>query len=66
MKVTREFLPYLIGQAYVIGSLRYPTYDFWWPWVKNYDGEVCVGYSADLDFPRWIWVDQALKKSMGH
>lgn len=65
-QITRSLLPYLIGQAYAIGPIASSTYDFWWPWVKNYDGEVCVGYINVDAFPRWIWIDQALKKTMGH
>ena len=36
-------------------------YIIWQPWMKNYYGE----YSAKF-FLRWVWLDQALKKSMGH
>jgi peptide/nickel transport system substrate-binding protein len=66
MKATRELLPYVINQCWVLGPLRFPAYVFWWPWVKNYDGETCVGYVSNYNFPTWIWVDQNLKQSMGH
>jgi len=66
MRMTKELLPYVVKQCWVIGPLRYPSYVCWWPWVKNYSGEVSVGYVANYDFTRWIWVDQELKKSMGH
>ncbi len=66
MKMTRELLPYIIKQCWVLGPLRYPSYVCWWPWVKNYSSETCVGYAANYNFVRWIWVDQELKKSIGH
>ena len=65
IKMTRELLPYVIKQCWVIGPLRYPSYVVWWPWVKNYSGEVSVGYVSNNDFTRWIWLDQDLKESLG-
>gem|GEM_PF-6051536 len=38
---------------------------FWWPWVKNYSGELTVGY-FDATWPQWVWYDQTLKKSKGY
>ena len=41
------------------------SFTVWWPWVKNYYGEISV--SARRDAPVWAraWIDQDLKKSMG-
>lgn len=37
---------------------------FWWPWVKNYYGASAGGFQS---FPhQYLWIDQALKKSMGY
>lgn len=66
MKITRAILPYLIEQCYAIPSLRYPLYNFWWPWVKNYSGETIIGNCNDYYSPTYIWVDQALRKTMGY
>jgi hypothetical protein len=38
----------------------------WWPWLKAYSGELSVGYFSGDSWARYIWVDQALKKSAGH
>ena len=45
-----------IGHSYMVA--------YWWPWVKNYYGEVESGYFK----PPWalMWVDQDLKAEMGH
>ncbi|MBK8767993.1 MAG: ABC transporter substrate-binding protein, partial [Burkholderiaceae bacterium] len=38
----------------------------WWPWVKNYGGELRgAGERAAPIYAR-IWIDQALKKKMGY
>ncbi len=41
------------------------VYAAWWPWVKNYDGELNVGAARSGPIHARIWVDQALKKKMG-
>jgi peptide/nickel transport system substrate-binding protein len=45
-----------------------PTpYEFaaWWPWVKNYEGEVFAGgFNTSAIYSR-IWIDQDLKRKMG-
>jgi len=39
-------------------------FTFWWPWVKNYWGELGVSFvTAPLDM---IWIDQKMKKEMGY
>jgi peptide/nickel transport system substrate-binding protein len=39
---------------------------YWWPWIKNYEGEMSVGYlNGSLAF-KYAWVDQNLKKEMGY
>ena len=41
-------------------------YGAWWPWVKNYHGEIRVGaWRSGPIFAR-IWIDQELKKEMGY
>jgi len=65
MTETRELMKYLLEGAWVIPTPRYPTYTLWWPWLKNYSGEISMGWLA-FTWPRWVWVDQDLKKSMGY
>jgi peptide/nickel transport system substrate-binding protein len=38
----------------------------WWPWVKNYDGELRVGAVKPGAVYARIWIDQELKKRMGY
>jgi peptide/nickel transport system substrate-binding protein len=66
MKITREAVKLVMEKAYVIPSPRYPLYCLWWPWVKNYSGEQTVGYFSGDFWTQYVWIDQDLKKSMGH
>ncbi len=38
----------------------------WWPWVKNYGGELRAGAVRPGPIYARIWIDQELKKKMGH
>ncbi len=40
-------------------------YTAWWPWVKNYGGELRAGAERPGPIHARIWVDQDLKKKMG-
>jgi len=54
---------------HVIYMLAFPSayvYQFWWPWVKGYDGETCLGVTNTYGtVVARVWLDQALKKKMG-
>jgi peptide/nickel transport system substrate-binding protein len=68
MKLVKDLMPYFLGQAYALPRPVAPTYNFWWPWIKNYAGEIYLGFgvgSANY-WPTYIWIDEALKKSMGY
>ena len=41
------------------------TYTAWWPWVKNYGGELRAGAERPGPIHARIWIDQELKKKMG-
>jgi peptide/nickel transport system substrate-binding protein len=61
-EMTREILdkaPYLwLPTAY--------SYTAWWPWVKNYGGELRAGSVRPGPIYARIWVDQEMKKQMGY
>ncbi len=40
-------------------------YTAWWPWVKNYGGELRAGAERPGPIHARMWVDQAMKKKMG-
>jgi len=66
MAITKDLMPYLQDLALCIQTPRYPTYNLWWPWVKNYSGELSVGYFTGPSWIKYVWIDQDLKKSMGY
>lgn len=41
------------------------VYTAWWPWVKNYGGELRVGAERPGPIHARMWVDQEMKKKMG-
>ena len=44
-------------------SLR--QYNCWWPWLKNYSGELTIGY-YNQNWPQYVWLDLDLKEEMGY
>jgi peptide/nickel transport system substrate-binding protein len=42
------------------------AYTAWWPWVKNYGGELRAGAERPGPIHARVWVDQAMKKQMGY
>ena len=61
-EMTREILdkaPYIwLPTPYI--------YTAWWPWVKNYNGELRAGAVRPGPIYARIWMDQELKKKMGY
>jgi len=64
MAKTRELMKYVLAQAYVIPAASYPSYTYWWPWIKNYSGERSIGYFWVESWPQYCWIDDSLKASM--
>lgn len=42
------------------------VYRAWWPWVKNYGGELRVGAMRPGPIYARIWIDEKMKKKMGY
>jgi peptide/nickel transport system substrate-binding protein len=64
MSQYREMTKYVVDQAYAIPAVIGSYYTLWWPWLKNYSGEINIGYDDPI-YPTYIWIDRDLKKSMG-
>ncbi|MBN2239372.1 MAG: hypothetical protein JW712_06335, partial [Dehalococcoidales bacterium] len=63
-QIHRELMPYVLEQAYYIPVPGPYLTNFWQPWLKNYYGEVQIGYQPY--YIRFSWIDQELKKSLGY
>lgn len=42
------------------------VYTAWWPWVKNYHGELAIGAQRQNSIYARVWIDEALKREMGY
>ena len=66
-QLLKDFAPYFIENLVWGAVLPLPyVYDVYQPWLKNYNGEANVGYFDPNGTWRFRWVDQDLKKSLGH
>ena len=66
IKMLRELTVEILEAApYVWMPIPY-IYSAWWPWVKNYGGELRVGAVRPGPIYARIWIDEELKKKMGH
>jgi len=61
----KKLAVYAIDQAPAIWLPGSYVYAAWWPWVKNYYGELRVGAWRPGPIFARIWIDQELKKKMG-
>ena len=60
-RVHKEYMKYVLDQAWTIPYTYGYSYHLWWPWVKNFHGEMSVGYDNSFVFTKWAWIDQDLK-----
>ncbi len=61
----REMTQYALTQAWHVPDVGGPQSLMYWPWIKNYSGEITVGYD-DATWPQYIWIDQDMKSKMGY
>jgi peptide/nickel transport system substrate-binding protein len=61
-----EATPYILEQSWYLTLPAPYTFQLWWPWVKNYNGEYSLGGGHFYNFTHYIWIDQELKKSLGY
>jgi peptide/nickel transport system substrate-binding protein len=38
----------------------------WWPWLKNYYGELDASYYNQIPMIKRMWIDQTMKAGLGH
>jgi hypothetical protein len=64
MALIKAQTPYILEQCWEITP---PLADINWfcqPWLKNYNGEVCVGYYQSTGAAMYRWIDQKLKTEL--
>jgi len=62
--LAKELFPYTWEQCWYIQVAAPYVYRAWWPWLKGYHGEYCVGYFLMYNFATYAWLDQDLKEKM--
>jgi len=65
-QMLRELTSQVLDQAPAIWMPAPYRYTAWWPWVKNYGGEMFVGAGRFAPIHAQLWIDQELKKKMGY
>lgn len=63
--ILKEMTREIVDKAPYIWLPTLYYYTAWWPWVKNYSGELRVGAERPGPIYARIWLDQAMKKKMG-
>ncbi len=61
----RESIIYRIEKAWSIPLPEPFYYVLWKPWLKGFNGTFEVAHSQDFSWPRYFWIDQELKETMG-
>jgi len=64
-QMLREMTIEILDKAPYIWLPTPYIYTAWWPWVKNYNGELRAGAVRPGPIYARMWVDQELKKKMG-
>jgi peptide/nickel transport system substrate-binding protein len=64
-QILRELTAQIVDAGAAIWLPAPYRYTAWWPWVKNYGGELYVGAGRSAPIQARIWIDQDLKKKMG-
>ncbi|MEE2777835.1 MAG: ABC transporter substrate-binding protein [Acidobacteriota bacterium] len=64
-RIVKELVVYMVDLApYIWLPTRY-LYSAWWPWVKNYNGELRAGAVRPGPIYARLWIDQEMKLEMG-
>jgi len=63
--ILKDLMTYYRGLSSILHLPSSYTHTYWWPWVKNYNGEVSFGSNKHQYF-QYTWVDEAMRKDMGY
>jgi len=66
-QLSHDLNVYATGQFWVAAMPVEMNFTGWWPWVKGFQGEFCLGTWNSLGpVAARVWIDQDLEKEMGH
>lgn len=58
----KEVFTYIEEQTFFIVMPQAATYTAWWPWIKEFAGEVVIEYEGQGHIVSHIWIDQDLRE----
>lgn len=61
----KQMVQLLFDGAPAVPGVNGLSFQFAWPWVKNFDGEISAGYCHLMPMVKELWIDQAQKKKLG-
>jgi len=64
--ILKEMGVYVIDKVPIVPLAIRADSVYWWPWVKNYYGETNIGDNDFHTLMAYVWIDEDLKKEMGH
>ncbi|MFC1901095.1 ABC transporter substrate-binding protein [Chloroflexota bacterium] len=65
--IVKEAYLYIIDLALSVDPPQPYIYIGWHPWLQSYNGEIsCGARNSPADWPKYLWIDQELKKSLGY
>lgn len=65
IQIIREMTIEILDEAPYVWLPTGYTYTAWWPWVRNYGGELRAGAVRPGPIYARIWIDQDMKEEMG-
>jgi peptide/nickel transport system substrate-binding protein len=65
IRMTRELTVKLLDEAPSIWLPTVYNYTAWWPWVKNYGGELRAGAVRPGPIYARLWIDHDMKRELG-
>jgi len=65
-KITKEAGVYILNACVLMPLSPIPDAVYWWPWVKNYYGEIAIHDNDIAPLFAHAWLDQDLKAEMGY
>ncbi len=60
----KAIVPYITAQCWMVPTPNQWYSVCWWPWVKNWNGELYVGFYELYSYMKYRWCDVELKKQM--
>jgi len=64
-EIVKEITAKMLDRALYIWLPVEYSYTAWWPWVKNYNGELRAGAIRAAPIYARLWIDREMKKEMG-